>query len=125
MTVEALDLTVDGVLMDATGKPTMYTWNLAGGEHTWEETVALDKSYYTKCIAEIPGANEFYLLTSTSGTMHRLSAETGLDLEPSTSAYYDNNYPLYDMAYSNVYSKDGTNKVYAVREGYLILPFDR
>lgn len=124
VTVEALDLTVDGVLMDATGKPTMYTWNLAGGEHDWEETVALDKSYYTKCIAEIPGANEFYLLTSTSGTMHRLSAETGLDLEPSTSAYYDNNYPLYDMAYSNVYSKDGVNKVYAVREGYLILPFD-
>lgn len=124
VTVESLDLTVDGVLMDASGKPTMYTWNLAGGAHDWEETVALDKTYYTKCITEIPGGESFYLLTSTSGTMHKLSESDGKDLVPSTSSYYENNYPLYDMAYSSVYSAGGTDKVYAVRDNYLVLPFD-
>ena len=124
VTVEGLELTVDGVLMDASGKPTMYTWNLSGNQYDWQETVALDKSYYTKCITEIPGEDAFYLLTSSSGTMHKLSAADGTDLVPSTSSYYENNYPLYDMAYSNVYSADGTDKIYAVRDGYLVLPFD-
>ena len=122
--VESLDVTVDGVLMDDTGAPTMYTWNLKDALRNWERTVALDSTYYTKCITEIPGADAFYLLTSTSGTMHKLGTADGKDLVPSTSSYYDNNYPLYDMAYSNVYSTEETDKVYAVRDNYLILPFD-
>ena len=124
VTVEGLELTVDGVLMDSTGRPMMYTWNLSGNQYNWQETVALDKTYYTKCVTEIPGGDAYYLLTSTSGTMHKLSAADGTDLVPSSSNYYDNNYPLYDMAYSNVYSADGTDKIYAVRDNYLILPFD-
>ncbi len=124
VTVEALDVTVDGVLMDDTGKPTMYTWDLAGGENTWQETVALDRNYYTKCITEIPGEDAFYLLTSTTGTMHKLSAENGTDLETPTSTYYEQNFPLYDMAYSSVYSTEDTNKVYAVRDSVLLFPFD-
>lgn len=124
VTVEPLNVTVAGALMDDTGKSILYTWDLSGGQNQWQKTLDLDKSITIKCAASIPNTDTFYLLTSSTGVMHKLSMTDGTDLEPSTDSYYKNNYPLFDMAYSNVYSNEETTKVYAIRDSSLVLPFD-
>lgn len=120
VTVQILDVTVNGLLQDEEGIPQSFRWNLADGSD-WESGYPLDNNI--KSAAKIPGEDAYYMLSSNEGTMHKRSFITGEDLETPSEVYRNDNYWLLDMSYSNYFSQqDGSPRIYGVRENSVLAP---
>ena len=120
--VKVLDVTVNGLLQDAEGVPQSFSWNMADGS-SWESGYKLDT--FIKSVANIPGEDAYYMMSSSEGTMHKRSIATGEDLVEPSTVYWDDNYWILDMSYSNYFSeKDGAPRIYGVRENSILAPTD-
>lgn len=116
VTVQKLDIMVEGVLMDEQGAAMLYTWDFAAGG-SWRAGTKLD--YHVKAVTDIPGEDAFYLLSSDDNSMHKLDKATGKDLIDGSEA---KSYSPWDMAYSTVYSTAETPKMYASRFSSIYTP---
>ena len=118
--VRSLDVTLEGVLMDDQGATMRFSWDMSGGNSTWLAGTTLD--YYAKAVAEIPGEDAFYLLDSRNNIMRKLDLHSGEPVSEETMEY--GRYTLWDLAYSNYFSQEGTPNTYAVRDSTLLQPQD-
>lgn len=120
VTVRSLDVTVEGVLMDDQSTPMRFSWEMANGNSTWRAGITLD--YSAKAVTEIPGEDAFYLLDSSNNVMRKLNLHDGKPVTEETMEY--GKYTLWDLAYSNQFSQEGTPRTYAVRGSTLLQPQD-
>ena len=114
VTVELLQVTINGTVMDENNNATFYSWNMAEA-NTWTPGAALPVSitsatYSTK-------QNVFYLMDITEELqMHKVDASGNL----LASAENINNIPLWDMAYSEVFSTNEQEMVTSIYYSYLL-----
>lgn len=81
ITVENLDVTLSGVLMDENGVATTFTWNTSGG-NTWTRGTDVDTSISNAVYVE--SENVIYAQDGNS-KMHKLDAVTGKTLATSST----------------------------------------
>lgn len=120
VTVDTVDVTVEGVLQDKDGNPMRFSWDL-GKDKTWTGGTALDTSigsatYDTKHdVLWVQDGND------DTWAMHKVDPKTGKSLE--TSGASGTGTPLWDMAYSEYLGGDAS-KVASVYGIYLLAPKD-
>ena len=120
VTVDTLNVTVDGILADEAGAARFFTWDQSTDEgYTRLEEIGERPMALTR----VPNTDTFYLLSSDNGTMH-LMDDTGNDLVEPGDYYYQNNYWIWDLAYSEVYSTEEQPQIFGIRENSIIAPFD-
>ncbi len=120
VTVSVLDITVQGVLTDASGMSQFYTWDAASGE-SWVGGTSLNHS--VSATGLIPGENAFYLVDGES-VLHKLDMTTGEALCDPYTWYKDNYYPLYNVSYSSMFSTEETPRIYGLKGKSLYKPMD-
>ena len=114
VTVELLQVTINGTVIDANNNATFYSWNMAEAD-TWMAGAALPVSvtsatYSTK-------QNAFYIMEITEELkMHKVDANGSI----LASAENINNIPLWDMAYSDVFSTAEQDMVTSIYYSYLL-----
>ena len=114
VTVNLLEVTVNGTVMDEHDNAMFYSWNMAE-DNTWTAGASLPVSitsatYSTK-------QNAFYIMDITDALkMHKVDTNGNL----LASAENENNIPLWDMAYSEVFSTDSTEMVTSIYYSYLL-----
>lgn len=120
ITVETLNILLGGTLQDAEGNPLMYTWNMSK-DTTWKSTNALKSSMVSATVNTHNG--HLYVMdgTSNSWSMHEIDPADGSEIAvaPNTMGV-----PLWDMAYSELFSTEDEPAVFGVYGGYLIGPTD-
>ena len=119
VTVKLLDVTVSGVLMDEIGTPMFYSWNMADDEGLHRGDAI---EYGPMALTRVPGTDTFYLLDSRRGTMHLLDAQ-GKDLVTPSDEYYQQNFWIWDLAYSEYFSDNAPSAI-GIRENAVVAPFD-
>lgn len=120
--VEKLRVTVDGIFRDSDkmGTPKFYTWNMETDD-TYVVGDTLNNP--PMAVTQVPGTDTFYLLDADHGTMHLMDRE-GNDLVTPTDAYYQQNYWIWDLAYSQFFSTEDTPALYGIRENAIVAPMD-
>ena len=120
VTVDTLNVTVEGVLMDEAGNTRFYTWDQSqeDGYTTYGE---LDNA--PMAVTRVPGTDNFWLLDAHKGTMHLLDAQGNDLVEPGTY-FYENNYWIWDLTYSQYYSTEQIPNLFGIRENAVLANFD-
>ena len=114
VTVELLQVTISGTVMDADSNSLFYSWNMAEGTtFTPGKDLALSATSATYST----GKDVFYMMEADAALqMHKVDANgTILD-----SAENPNGVALWDMAYSEVYSTEAVDKVTSIYYSYLL-----
>ncbi len=120
VTVDTLNVTVDGILVDEAGAARFFSWDQSRDEgYTRLEEI----SERPMALTRVPETDTFYLLNSDNGTMH-LMDDQGNDLAEPSDYYYRYNYWIWDLAYSEVYSTEDAPQLFGIRENSIIAPFD-
>ncbi len=119
VTVKALEVTVGGILMDENGTSMFYSWDMAA-EDGLKRGNTLD--YKPMAVTRVPGTDTFYLLDNNHGTMHLLDTE-GKELADSCDEYYQQNFWIWDLAYSEFFSTEEAPAAFGIRENAVIAPF--
>ena len=118
--VEILDVTINGTLLDAEGSPMFYSWNMASDE-TWTPGSPLDVTMTSATYSTLEDV--FYIMDNLSGSFQMY--KVGPDGKTLATAENTNGIPLWDMAYSQVYSKlRGKEQVSSIYYYYLLSPKD-
>lgn len=120
VTVNTLNVTVNGILRDEVGTPKFFTWDRSTNEG-YVRGDQIDNP--PMAVTRVPGTDTFYLLDSDHGTMHLLNNNGENVIEP-TDTYYQQNYWLWDLAYSEYFSTEETPAVYGIRENAIVAPTD-
>lgn len=120
--VDTLHTTVNGILRDSdsVGTPKFYTWNMETDDNY---VVGDTLKNPPMAVTRVPGTDTFYLLDGDHGTMHLLD-QKGNDLVTPSDAFYQQNYWVWDMAYSKFFSTADTPAVYGIRENAIVTPMD-
>lgn len=118
VTVETVNTTLDGVLQDKDGNPMFFQWNLET-DATWTGGAAVDTSLTSATYD--PKNNVMYIMDAAENTwaMHKVSME-GKTLE--NSGANAAGVPLWDQAYSEVFSTDETAMVGSIYYYYFLAP---
>ena len=118
--VKQLSVTVNGILRDSDklGTPKFYTWNMETGD---PYVVGNTLKNPPMAVTRVPETDTFYLLDAEHGTMHLLDQD-GKDLVEPADHYYQQNYWIWDLAYSPYFSTEDTPAVYGIRENAIIAP---
>lgn len=118
--VEILDVTINGTLLDTEGSPMFYSWNMATGE-TWTAGNALDVTMTSATYST--QEDVYYIMDNLSGSFRMY--KVGADGTTLATADNPNGIPLWDMAYSEVYSGlRGKEQVTSIYYYYLLSPKD-
>ena len=118
VTVELLDITIEGTLQDEDGTPMFYSWNMAADD-TWTAGNTLETSMTSATYSTREDA--YYIMDSVTNTwsMHKV----GKDGVTIGTAANPNGIPLWDMAYNEYFSEvHGEENVSAVYYYYLLSP---
>lgn len=114
VTVELLNVTINGTVMDADNNSMFYSWNMATAE-TWTPGKALPVSMTSATYS--PALDVYYIMEAADTLrMHKVDAGGNL----LASADNENSIPLWDMAYSEVFSAEGAEKVTSIYYSYLL-----
>ena len=118
--VKQLSVTVNGILRDSDklGTPKFYTWNMETGD---PYVVGNTLKNPPMAVTRVPETDTFYLLDAEHGTMHLLDQD-GKDLVEPADHYYQQNYWIWDLAYSPYFSTEDTPAVYGIRENAIVAP---
>jgi hypothetical protein len=114
VTVELLQVTLNGTVMDESDTPMFYSWNMATDE-SWTPGATLPVSitsatYSTK-------QNVFYMMDFTEALkMHKVDVDGNL----LASAVNENGIALWDMAYSETFSTADAEMVTSIYYSYLL-----
>jgi len=115
VTVNLLQVTINGTVIDENNNATFYSWNMAES-NTWTAGAALEMESITSATWSTK-QNAFYMMDFTDAAkMHKLDANGKL----LASAENENNIPLWDMAYSEVFSTEQTDMVTSIYYSYLL-----
>lgn len=116
VTVDVVDVTLNGVLQDADGNPLFFEWNMAE-DSTWTKVHELGTSLTSA--TQVDG-NTVFVMDGIADTwaMHKVDAATGDVLETAANPL---GLPLWDMQYSEVFSATSYPMVSGVY-GYYLLP---
>ncbi|MBQ7870705.1 MAG: Ig-like domain-containing protein, partial [Oscillospiraceae bacterium] len=116
VTVETLDLTLEGTLKDADGKNQFFSWNMAT-DTTWTGGTAIDTSMAS---ATVNAANrKVYIMDAASNDwrVHVVDPATGVSQQTYTNSL---GYPLWDMEYSSFFSTAEAPKVHGIYYTYFL-----
>ena len=118
ITVETLNVILNGTLQDVDGNPLMYTWNMARDEE-WKGTNDLKSSMISATVNTNNG--HIYLMdgTTNSWSVHEIDPTDGSEVAVANNTM---GVPLWDMAYSEVFSTEDEPVVFGVYGGYLVGP---
>jgi len=119
VTVRELEVTMNGLLMDESGTTRFYTWDMSG-ELGPVRGDALD--HIPMSVTRVPGTDTFYLLDNNTGTMHLLDG-SGTELADPCDVYYQQNFWIWDLAYSTHFSTEEAPAAFGIRENAIIAPF--
>jgi hypothetical protein len=109
VTVETLPVYLEGVVLDEMGYPVQFNWNLEETD-TWTPGVSLD----TVLLGATKTRNGDLLgLDGTAQTVVRVDMTTGTSVELGTWEGQ-----IYDMAYSNLFSDETTDRVHMISGSY-------
>ena len=116
ITVNALEITINGTLQDAEGNSMLYTWNMAETD-SWVGGTALDTSMTSATYN--PVNDRYYIMDAVadSWSMHVVNPATG---ESETVGTNDIGLPLWDMEYSAYYSTEDAPKINGIYYYYLL-----
>ena len=110
VTVNAVPVTLHGVLQDQDGNPMLFTWDLEHDD-TWEAGTPLDTEFVSTAYDSIE--DKLYVMDSDS-TMHKINPSTG-----KTEASAASETPLWDMQSSLCYSSTGSPKLTGVYDSFI------
>ena len=116
VTVNTLDITVNGTLQDATGNPMFYSWNMET-DSTWTGGTAIDTSMVS---ATYDSLNDRYYImdaAENSWSMHLVNPATG---ETESVASNPTGIPLWDMEYSSWLSTEDAVKLNTIYYYYFL-----
>ncbi|MBO5079124.1 MAG: S8 family serine peptidase, partial [Oscillospiraceae bacterium] len=114
VTVNLLQVTVNGTVTDADNNVMFYSWNMAE-DATWTPGTSIPVSITSATYSTKQDA--FYMMEiSDALKMHKVDANGNL----LASADNENNIPLWDMAYSDVFSTQQTDMVTSIYYSYLL-----
>lgn len=121
VTVRTLQTVLHGVMQNSEGTPSFFQWDLEEDE-TWTAGEALD----TNLVSAVhdPVQNALYVMDSQQEVwaMHKIDMATGKTIgEPAANGL---KVPLWDMAYSTVFSTQDAPKVAGVYGSYFVVPQD-
>ena len=118
VTVEALDVTFNGMLQGSDGKPVFFDWNMAE-EDTWTAGAALDTPLISGTYDFVDDV--YYVLDDTDNhAVHALGADgKRIDTQPNGAGV-----PLWDMAYTTAFSEPDAPKVASIYGYFLLSPMD-
>ncbi len=119
ITVKELEVTAKGLLMDENGTTRFYTWDMSEKNGPVRGDV-LD--HVPMSITRVPGTDTFYLLDNNTGTMHLLDG-SGSELAEPCDVYYQQNFWIWDLAYSTHFSTESAPAAFGIRENAVIAPF--
>ena len=111
VTVEALPVYMEGVLLDETSNPVLFSWNMKE-EKQWTAGVALDAVLLS---ATKTADGDLLGLDSTARTVLRVDPTTGVSTKLGTWETQ-----IYDMAYSNLFSDENTDRVHMISGSFWI-----
>ena len=116
ITVNTLDITINGTLQDVDGSPMLYSWNMAEDD-TWVGGTALDTSMTSATYNT--AADKYYIMdaVSNSWSMHVVDPVSGESESVTANA---TGIPLWDMVYSEYYSTEEAPKLSAIYYYYLL-----
>ena len=116
LTVNAMEITINGTLQDVQGNPFLYSWNMAEDE-TWVAGTALDTSMTSA--AYNTAADKYYIMDSVANVwnMHVVDPVSGASESVVANAA---GVPLWDMVYSEYYSTESAPKINGVYYYYLL-----
>ena len=116
ITVNALEITINGTLQDVSGNPMLYSWNMAETD-TWVGGTALDTSMTSATYNT--AADKYYIMDANSGAwnMHVVDPVSGESETVGTNAIA---LPLWDMVYSEYYSTEEAPKISGIYYYYLL-----
>lgn len=119
VTVDVVDVTLNGVLQDDEGNPLFFEWNMAE-DSTWTKVHDLDTSLTSATQVD---DNTVFVMDGIADTwaMHKVDAATGTVLETADNPL---GVPFWDMQYSEVFSTPSDPMVTAVYYYYLFSPKD-
>ncbi len=116
ITVEALDITVNGTLQDADGNPMFYTWNMAEDDN-WVGGNAIDTSMTSATYSKQEKAYYIMDANSNSWSMHKVG-EDGVSTQVAANAA---GVPLWDMSYSDYFTEVmGAERINAIYYYYFL-----
>jgi hypothetical protein len=109
VTVDTLPVYLEGVVLDEMGYPVQFNWNLTETD-TWTPGIALD----TVLLGATKTRNGDLLgLDGSAQTVVRVDMTTGTSVELGTWEGQ-----IYDMAYSNLFSDETTDRVHMISGSY-------
>ena len=116
VTVNALNITLNGTLQDAEGNPMFYSWNMETDD-TWTGGTAIDTNMASATYN--PVADQYYVMDANenSWAMHVVDPATGKSLEVASNAA---GVPLWDMEYSTWLSTEDAAKLNAIYYYYFL-----
>ena len=121
VTVEILDMTLNGMLQDENGVAEFFTWNMAT-EDTWTAGKEIDTDMTAGALNPTDGT--YYIMDSTRDVwaMHKVNAD-GETVENSGANAIK--VPLWDMTYSTYFSdENGQDMIAGIYDYYVFLPND-
>ena len=116
VTVNSLNITVNGTLQDAEGNPMFYSWNMENNE-TWTGGTAIDTSMVSATVNTHSGSYYIMDAVESSWSMHEVDAATG---ESITVGANNAGVPLWDMEYSSWLSTEDAPKLNAIYYYYFL-----
>ena len=114
VTVETLDITLNGTLQDEAGNPMFFSWNMAT-ESTWTGGTALTTSM-TSATMDTTN-NKAYIMDAEGWNMHLIDPATGANLDTASNSI---GIPLWDMEYSTYFSTADAPKVNGIYYYYFL-----
>ena len=120
VTVSTLHITVEGALQDKDGHAQFYQWNLEN--KSWTPGKLIKDGEISIESTTLASSDLMYLMDATadSWAMHKINTATGEDLGSANGA----GVPLWDMAYSSLFSTEEQDQIVGVYYYYLFSPKD-
>ncbi len=118
VTVELLHVTINGTVSDENGQSMFYSWNMAT-DNTWKPGKSLPATMTSATWSIFD--NAFYMMDATEAlTMYKIDKQGNvIDTAPNAQGI-----PLWDMAYSSVFSTANAEMVSSIYYSYLLSPKD-
>ena len=115
ISVEVLDVTINGMLQDEEGVSKFFSWNMAT-DNTWTGGAEIDKSM--SAAAYNKNGDYYYVVDSIkdSWSVHKVGAD-GVTIQSYMNSV---GVPLWDMEYSNVFSSESFDVINGIYAYYLL-----
>ena len=119
VTVQTVDTTLVGALMDTNGDAQFYTWDM---EHdtTWKKYVAFESLKTVSATTFDYRNGVVYVEDGENFDLHKLDLDTGKTL--ATYPGFEGEIPMWDMEYSLVYSTEAKPMLASVYYTYFLAP---